>query len=226
LTPKSVEKLTVLPVAPATKEGPMHPETPLRVAFVLLFGLLCAIRVHYHLRARIHEPGVANPAEGRSVWLARAVVLPICLVLASLWLVAPDLVQAAQLPLPAGLRWAGVPVTALGLGLLLWVHRTLDRHFSPFLRIRADHRLVTEGPYRCVRHPMYTAFLILVAGLSLISAYALFFLMGIGMLVAVLWTRTPREEAMMLAHFGDSYRAYMNRTGKLLPPLRCIRRLT
>jgi protein-S-isoprenylcysteine O-methyltransferase Ste14 len=203
----------------------MHPETPLRLAFVLLLALLVAVRVRYHSRARIYERGVDNPSEGRAVWVVRAVVLPIWLLLAALWLVAPDLVRGAQVPLPAIVRWAGVPVTLAGLVLLYWVHRTLDTNFSPFLRIRADHRHITEGPYRCVRHPMYTSFLVIVAGLSLVSAYGLMFLTGTGMLVAVLWTRTPREEAMMLAHFGDSYRAYMERTGKLLPPLRCIRRL-
>jgi protein-S-isoprenylcysteine O-methyltransferase Ste14 len=67
---------------------------------------------------------------------------------------------------------------------------------------------------------MYTALLLLWSGLALLSAnwfVMLQVLMGAG---AIIWSRTPLEEAMMLEVFGDRYRAYMARTGRFLPRLR------
>lgn len=195
----------------------MHPETPFRVAFLVLSGLMLVVRLRAHRSARVMEPGVQNPDEGLGVRVVRWLVLPVWLGITGAWLVAPDSMTAFYLPYPAWLRWSGVGVTLAALALLIWVHETLGRFFSPFLRIRADHELVTEGPYRRVRHPMYTSFLMLLAGYALITANLLFTVALGVMLFVVMIHRTPREEAMLSARFGPAWDDYRARTGALLP---------
>lgn len=197
----------------------MHPETPFRIAFLVLTAAMVVVRLRAHHAARVHEPGVKNPDEGRAVRMVRWLVLPTWMGITAAWLIAPDTITSFSLPYPAWLRWVGVGVNGLGLALLIWVHETLGRFFSPFLRIRADHELITEGPYQWVRHPMYTSFLLLLAGYALITANVLFTVALGVMLFVVMIHRTPREEAMLQERFGAAWDAYRARTGALLPKL-------
>lgn len=195
----------------------MHPETPFRVAFVLLAAAMVLVRLRAHRQARVLEPGVQNPDEGPAVRTLRWLMVPLWGLITLAWLVTPDSVSALSLPYPSWLRWSGVGVTAAGLALLVWVHHTLGRFFSPYLRIRADHELITEGPYRRVRHPMYTSFLLLLGGFALISANLFFTLALVAMFIIVIVHRTRREEAMLQARFGPAWEAYRDSTGALWP---------
>jgi protein-S-isoprenylcysteine O-methyltransferase Ste14 len=97
-----------------------------------------------------------------------------------------------------------------------WV---LGKNFSPVLHVREEHTLVTEGPYRWVRHPMYTTMFVFGGGLLLLTAN---WIIGGPMLVAavaVVLLRVDREEAVMIEQFGDEYREYMEHTGRFLPRL-------
>ena len=121
--------------------------------------------------------------------------------------------------LPGGWRWLGAALGVAGCALFWWTHAVLGRNWSGVLELSRDHRLVTAGPYRSVRHPMYTAFFLMSAGVLLLSAN---FLVGGLNLAAVTYMyllRVADEEAMMLEQFGDEYRRYMKRTGRLLPKL-------
>jgi protein-S-isoprenylcysteine O-methyltransferase Ste14 len=122
----------------------------------------------------------------------------------------------AALPLPAAARAAGALVALGGLALLRQVHAALGAHFSPVLELKADHALVTTGPYARVRHPMYTAGLLFTAGHALVGGVlpALWPLAAVALLVAL---RLPDEEAMLEARFGEAFRAWRARTGRLLP---------
>jgi protein-S-isoprenylcysteine O-methyltransferase Ste14 len=120
---------------------------------------------------------------------------------------------------PEVIRIFGIFFNIAGLLLLIWIHRALGQHWSMMLEIGDEHRLVTEGPYSSVRHPMYTFFYIMVISTALISANL--FVGGFGILT---WTllyvvRVGDEEAMLLEQFGDEYQEYMARTGRLLPKL-------
>jgi protein-S-isoprenylcysteine O-methyltransferase Ste14 len=101
---------------------------------------------------------------------------------------------------------------------LLWrSHADLAESFSPGLQIRKEHRLVTTGVYEKIRHPMYAAHLLwAVAQLLLLQNW----IAGPSFLLASLplyVVRIPREEEMMLEEFGDEYRMYMERTGRVVP---------
>jgi len=112
---------------------------------------------------------------------------------------------------------AGIVVFAAALWLLWRSHYDLGRNWSPLLEIRKEHTLVTGGVYKRIRHPMYAAHWLWAIGQALLLHN---WIAGFGMLVTFVplyLQRVGREEKMMLDHFGDEYRAYMQRTGRLLP---------
>ena len=116
--------------------------------------------------------------------------------------------------------WLGAGAFAAAMYVLRRSHADLDRNFAPVLRIREGHTLVTTGIYRRVRHPMYLAHWLWALAQALLLQN---WIAGPAMLVAFLPLyvyRVPREEALMLGQFGDEYRDYMGRTGRLLPRVR------
>ena len=128
----------------------------------------------------------------------------------------PGWLGRSVLPFPNWLRWSGVCLGFLGLSLLIWTHLVLGRQWSPYLKIQEDHRMVTNGPYRWVRHPMYSALLVWMLSVGLIAANWIFVsvLAGAGIVVCA---RIPREEEMLAKKFGGQYTAYRSHTGCLLP---------
>jgi protein-S-isoprenylcysteine O-methyltransferase Ste14 len=124
--------------------------------------------------------------------------------------------RAFAFPAPRWLRWVGLALGVTSVGLFAWTHAVLGRFWSTALQLRAGHALITAGPYARIRHPMYTAILGWLTSLGLVAAS------GVPLVFAALGAlnfmlRIPPEEKMMLQRFGDEYRAYMKRTGRLLP---------
>jgi len=120
---------------------------------------------------------------------------------------------------PAALTWLGAPLMAAAVWLFWRSHADLGDNWSVSLQLNQDHRLVTQGVYRRIRHPMYAAFfaMAIVQGLLLNN-----WLAGWGALAAVsllYLLRVPHEEQMMIERFGDEYRTYRQRTGGLMPRL-------
>lgn len=196
----------------------MYPETWFRLAFVAILIPMMIIRLRWHRRAEVTRPGVMMRKEGKWMAPVRWIFFPATMILLMFWLAAPDVMPGLILPIPAELRWVGLPMGLLGLVLLHRVHEALRENFSPELRIREHHQLVTSGPYAKVRHPMYTSFLLLVGSMALLSAHVVVWIMLFGMAYAVILKRLPREEQMMVDRFGLEYEAYRSRTGLLLPP--------
>lgn len=123
-----------------------------------------------------------------------------------------------RLPTWAGL--IGATVFAFALWLLWRSHADLGRNWSSHIEIKEGHILVTQGIFRHIRHPMYAAHwlwgiaqaLLLqnwIAGFAMLASFLLLYLL-----------RVQREEQMMLDQFGEQYRLYMNRTGRIIPRLR------
>jgi len=130
-----------------------------------------------------------------------------------------DRLDFADYPLPAWAGWCGAGVFAAALWLLWRSHVDLGRNWSPIPQVRKDHSLVTQGVYRRIRHPMYAAHWLWALAQALLLDN---WLAGPAMLVTfapLYLVRVPREERMMLDHFGEEYRAYMSRTGRIIPRL-------
>jgi len=108
-------------------------------------------------------------------------------------------------------------VILLGVALRAASLRALGGAYSVRLGTRAEQRLVRDGPYRFVRHPNYTALLIVACGIALglrsPLALAATFLVWLPIVIV----RIVREERLMVARFGDGYREYCQRTARLVP---------
>lgn len=137
------------------------------------------------------------------------------------YLANPAWMRWSSVALPAWLRWAGFVVFGLGLALLTWTLRGLGTNLTDTVVTRRAHTLVTEGPYRWVRHPFYDAMALLIAGIALIAANWFMLLTG-AVVFSLLALRSRTEEAHLLARFGESYRDYRERTGRFVPRLRGI----
>jgi protein-S-isoprenylcysteine O-methyltransferase Ste14 len=125
--------------------------------------------------------------------------------------------RSAGYPFQPLLAWLGVLVFALALWLLYRSHTDLGRHWSVTLEIREQHRLVTDGVYARIRHPMYAAFWLWALAQALLLPNWVAGpagLVGFGLLF---FGRVAREEAMMIEHFGDDYRRHMARTARIIP---------
>jgi len=99
-----------------------------------------------------------------------------------------------------------------------FVHRTLALSFTPTLQTIEGHRLVTDGIYRWIRHPMYTTFFLLFAASALLSTSWLIGLLGLIYSLLIL-DRVKSEETMLLKTFGEEYYLYQQRSGKFFPRL-------
>jgi protein-S-isoprenylcysteine O-methyltransferase Ste14 len=133
-----------------------------------------------------------------------------------IWVVSP-VFSFAEYPLRSGPLVAGVACLAAGLWLFFRSHADLGTNWSITLELRQEHRLITQGVYRAIRHPMYSALTLYsvgqalvipnwVAGFSNVTAFALLLALRLG-----------AEEKMMAEQFGDEYAAYSARTKRLIP---------
>jgi protein-S-isoprenylcysteine O-methyltransferase Ste14 len=130
-----------------------------------------------------------------------------------------DWLDFADYALPAWTGWAGAAILLLAVALLFMAYRALGASWSPKIDVRQDQKLVTSGIYTRIRHPIYAGIWLWALAQPLLLHN---WIAGAGMLATFLplyLTRVPREEAMMLSYFGERYRAYMGRTGRIFPKI-------
>lgn len=184
--------------------------------------LLGALTVSAYHRARARRGGetIARAREGPLLMTVRAVMALALFGGVVLHVARPSWMTWATLDLPLAARWLGAALGVLAVAAAHWVLRSLGRNVSETVLTKEHHELVTSGPYRWVRHPLYTTGLALFVALGLMTASWLVLLAAAVTLVLLRWLVVPQEERALLAKFGDRYREYMRRSGRLLPRLR------
>ncbi len=98
----------------------------------------------------------------------------------------------------------------------IWAHLVLNRNYSYTLEIRDKHRLVKTGPYRHIRHPIYSGTLLAVLSIPIFTSSLPGFLLAL-LGVPLFIHRIENEEEMLIDEFGDDYRRYRESTWRLLP---------
>jgi len=121
-----------------------------------------------------------------------------------------------QISLPSVIQWIGFVIGIPGLALLAWTHYTLDKYWSVAIEFREEHKLITDGPYKWIRHPMYTAHLIYFLSWALVTSNVLLLINYI-LTVVIIARRIPKEEKALIEKFGQKYILYMRKTGQLIP---------
>lgn len=135
------------------------------------------------------------------------------------YLINPAWMNWSEMPLPDGARWVGVGTGIVSVPLLYWLFKSIGRNITQSVKTRKEHQLVTSGPYRWVRHPLYSVGTLLFLSFALMASnwfIALSSLLGLVMLMV----RLPKEEQNLIEKFGDEYKNYMKRTGRLIPKIR------
>jgi protein-S-isoprenylcysteine O-methyltransferase Ste14 len=119
-------------------------------------------------------------------------------------------------PLYVGVVWIGAPLVVLGVLIALWARFHLGRNWSGSVTVKQDHELVVTGPYRFVRHPIYTGLLLAVAG-SACAIGQLRGLLALALTLFALWYKSRTEEHMMIETFGEKYIRYREAVKALIP---------
>ena len=170
-------------------------------------------------RARAHREKAAVPRSSESsVLIVGRLVVALPLFGSVLAYVAnPRLMAWAAIELPTALRWVGVGLGATTVPTVYWVLSTLGSNVSETVLTKERHELVTSGPYRWVRHPLYGTGIALFLSVGLMAANAFLLLWTVVALVAIRFLVVPREEAALVQAFGREYENYQSRTGSLFP---------
>ncbi|MEM1227731.1 MAG: isoprenylcysteine carboxylmethyltransferase family protein [Planctomycetota bacterium] len=188
--------------------------------WILVAGLvtILPVAIYYRLRSQASGERLNRRPEG---WFFLLTIRPIGLVYAlavMAFSIDPSWMSWCQFRIPALLRWCGVPFFFVALALLVGVFRTLGDNLTDTVVTRQQHELVTRGPYRFIRHPLYTGTLLSAIGVGLITANGLVASSGI-IAFGLLLLRSRKEERFLVERFGERYVNYRNRTGAVFPSL-------
>jgi len=201
----------------------MNHDQTFRAALIAILLLTLPIGVYHRLKSQSTREKLDRRQEGLFILVTlRSVGIAFWLGLIA-WMVDPGWMSWSSLPLPTWLRWTGVGNIVIACGLTIWTLRCLGKNLTDTVVTRQQHTLVMHGPYRWVRHPFYDCAALLVVAGSLTAANWFLFVNGI-VVFSLLVIRTRTEEENLVARFGDSYRAYRERTGRFLPELKTILR--
>lgn len=192
-------------------------DTIFRVLILGLTVVALVISAYYRRRAaRAGNDKIDRAQEGIALMIIlRAAGLGAWLSV-FLYVINPALISFAAIPLPEWLRWFGFALSVAALPLMIWMFRSLGNNITDSVVTRKDAQLVTRGPYRWIRHPLYTFGAMFFAGFFLMSANLLILFFG-GIALTMLMLRTPKEEARLIEKFGEEYREYMRHTGRFVP---------
>ena len=131
------------------------------------------------------------------------------------------------LPLPGLTQWflpqqfpfviaTGLIVQVASMLLAIWARKHLGRNWSAEVRIAVGHQLVSSGPYRLLRHPIYTAMLGMFLGTAVASSQ-FHALLGVALLIVAYLRKTRLEDQILARKFGAEYDSYRRDTWALVP---------
>jgi len=187
---------------------------------LLLLGLAYLVGgvIYYFIRRRPFwkSTGQGQPAreekDDRSFWVILPGFLVVFFAAPLEWMYLPVI-----LPHLLWMQIAGLVLILAAVWLRMWTRAHLRGMYSGHVEVQAGHRLVKSGPYRFVRHPGYTGFLLLTLGVA-IGYSSLIGLAAVPVLLLPgLVYRMQVEERLLTEQFGDDYRSYALKTRRLVP---------
>ncbi|MBS1790100.1 MAG: isoprenylcysteine carboxylmethyltransferase family protein [Acidobacteria bacterium] len=190
-----------------------------RICALAIFVVGVTIGGYFRRKAEIAGEPISWSEEGIAVMVLLRVFGLIGWLSVIAYLINPGWMKWSEMPLPDWARWTGVITGIVSVPLLYWLFKSIGKNITQTVKTRKEHELVTNGPYRWVRHPLYSVGTLLFLSFALMAAN---WFIGLATLLSLvmLMIRLPREEENLIARFGDEYRTYMKRTGRLIPKLR------
>jgi protein-S-isoprenylcysteine O-methyltransferase Ste14 len=154
--------------------------------------------------------------EGRAQRLRYWVLFVIACLLLRYGRELPYPLNVRLIPHAALIAWMAAFLCVAGLAFALWARVTLGRNWSGLVTLKEEHELVQGGPYRLVRHPIYTGILIMFTATALVQSHLAGFV-AVLLLFASFWIKLGREEGLMLQQFPERYAAYQQRVKRIVP---------
>ena len=193
----------------------MSQPTTFRIVFAALFLFLFGLVGTYRRKAQAGRR-IDYSDEGLTMLIALRLgglfLWGYCL----LYIIYPQPLDWSFFDVPSWLKWVGAAVVFVNIPFVVSAQRALGRNVSPTVITHEDHELITTGPYRLIRNPLYAAGGLVFTGLGLVAA-SWFLIGGAGLALVLVRLRLPKEEAQLEARFGEEYRDYARRTGRFLP---------
>jgi protein-S-isoprenylcysteine O-methyltransferase Ste14 len=115
-------------------------------------------------------------------------------------------------------RWAGVAVMVAGLAFAVWARVHLGSNWSGVVTLKVGHELIRSGPYRNIRHPIYTGILIGFVGNAIVNGQVRA-LIAVAIIWASFYIKARREEALLAQEFGPKFDEHTRLTGMFLPKI-------
>lgn len=187
---------------------------------VWLLGIVAWFAIRYPFQRRARRLGIARSTGGtgdRAVLMIAAAgqfAIPALYVAVSIGAGRP---LFGDYPFHPVQGWLGIAAIVAGLVLFRVTHKQLGRNWSVTLETRTEHKLVTDGVYAWVRHPMYSSFLLSAIAQALLLPNWIAGPVGLVAFAILFFYRAGREEALMIDTFGDAYRDFMRRTARIVP---------
>jgi protein-S-isoprenylcysteine O-methyltransferase Ste14 len=189
-----------------------HMSDALRLSSLALFAVGPVVAVLALLRRESRPSATKCRIKGWR-WYVPVVLLPVE------WLLPPALIALRVGEIDVGwlpVRVVGLAVGLAGAVLLVWASVLLGRFLLHEAAIREDHALVASGPYRFVRHPVYTGYLALLLGSGVASLNVWLLLLWPVSLLGIL-IQVASEEQLLTAKFGKDFERYVGQVGRLVP---------
>jgi len=198
----------------------MSRETIFRVLFTLAAIALTAIRLYYQSKT-FRDKRKVDLREGKVSLITASIAALTAVGFGVEYIFAPGFFGFAYLvDYPDWLRWVGAFLLGTGIVLLAVSHHHLDKSFYSVVALKEDQELIETGPYRWIRHPIYTAYLLNYIGGGLLASNLVLTFVPFIMYAIMASLRMGQEEALLGQLFGQRYQDYRSRTGGLLPRLR------
>jgi protein-S-isoprenylcysteine O-methyltransferase Ste14 len=205
----------------------MHIELFFKITFFLVFFSFAYVMSYYSKKAKSHAKDRSERIQQHNenevpLLLKLRTVFGVPLYLGILvWTFAPRFMAWSAIPFPVWARWAGLALGLVSIFINGWSHKTLSaklgEDFDPALRLLKVPALVTEGPYKIMRHPIYFAFLLMQISVLLLTSNWFIGFCGLATIISVIAIRVPEEEKILIEQFGDEYVNYIKNSGALLP---------
>ena len=179
------------------------------------FFIICTI-LFLGIRAKFHQPENADHSDQefapiREKILAGQFSLILFMVHGWwLWLLPPS-------SFPPIVQYLGAFLMGISIPLLYWVHHSLGVFFSARLEIRQNHQIIQTGPYKWVRHPMYSTGFLYLLGAGLLSGNLWVLLLPVLSFGILVGLRIQDEESMLTQIDNDAYLSYKKHSKKFVP---------
>ena len=174
----------------------------------ILFSVIWLLAAAATKRTIYHENGVRR--------LRYLILLVVAFLLLTKRYRLPYPLNVRIIPATGTVEWIAAILCLAGLAFCLWARATLGRNWSGTITLKEGHELIERGPYRFVRHPIYTGLTAMFLATSIAFGH-------VGGLVAVIlafasfWIKWSEEEKLMRQHFPEQYRSYEQRVKRIVP---------